>query len=70
MTVNGRLLAQFLEKMATDEEVLIQQQHDLEEQSIRDAILGKKTIEVVERREERDEVKLDLALIPRYEEYC
>jgi putative transposase len=72
VTINGPLLAQFLEDMIAEEEVLIQQQRDLEAQSIREAILGKRATQEPERREvgaERPEVIVDLTRIPRYEEY-
>ncbi len=72
VTVNGPLLAQFLEEMIAEEEVLLQQQRDHEAQSIREAILGKSAtlvIEKLEAREERPAVELDLTRIPRYEEY-
>ena len=69
MTVNGPLLAHFLEEVIAEEEVLLQRQRDLEAQSIREAILGKKTIAVPDVREQREEVTVDLTRIPRYEEY-
>jgi putative transposase len=69
VTVNGPLLAQFLEEMMAEEEVLLQRQRDLEAQSIREAILGKQATPVPDVREQREEVTLDLTRIPRYEEY-
>lgn len=72
VTVNGPLLAHFLEDMIAEEEVLIQQQRDLEAQSIREALLGKRAAQEPERREvgaERPEVIVDFTRIPRYEEY-
>jgi len=72
VTVNGPLLAEFLEEMLTEEEVLLQQQRDHEAQSIREAILGKRAVlemEGVEVETERPEVIVDLTRIPRYEEY-
>jgi hypothetical protein len=72
VTVNGPLLAQFLEEMMAEEEVLLQRQRDLEAQSIREAILGKSAVkepDLREQRAEREEVVLDLTRIPRYEEY-
>jgi putative transposase len=69
VTVNGPLLAQFLEEMIAEEEVLLQRQRDLEAQSIREAILGKKATLVPDVREQREEVTVDLTRIPRYEEY-
>jgi putative transposase len=72
VTVNGPLLAQFLEEMLAEEEVLLQQQRDHEAQPIREAILGKRTaleLERVEVEAERTEVIVDLTRIPQYEEY-
>jgi putative transposase len=72
VTVNGPLLAQFLEEMIAEEDVLIQQQRDHEAQSLREAILGKRSdhsLEKVGMRAERPEVIVDLTRIPRYEEY-
>ena len=74
MTVNGPLQAHFLEEIATEEHVLLQQQRDLEERSLREAILGKRHPAVnallqEEQREEDDLDELDLTTIPRYEEY-
>ena len=40
LTVNGPLLAQFLEDVAAEEQILLQRQRDLEEQGLRDALLG------------------------------
>jgi hypothetical protein len=72
VTINGPLLAQFLEEMIAEEEVLLQQQRDHEAQSIREAILGKRNMKVTEKlepREERPVAEVDLTRIPRYEEY-
>jgi putative transposase len=74
VTVNGPLLAQFLEEMATEEQILLQQQRDLEGQPIREAIVG----EVQERdlpafpvaQEEEIDDELDLTTLPKLEEYC
>lgn len=68
VTVNGPLLAKYLQEVFAEEPVLLQRQRDLEEQSIREAILGKKTIET-QAREQRKVVELDLSTIPQYEEY-
>jgi putative transposase len=72
VTINGPLLANFLEEMMTEEELLIQRQRDLEAQSIREAILGTsgtKPPEMQERQEERGAIILDFTKIPQYEEY-
>jgi putative transposase len=71
VTVNGPLLAQFLEEVTTEEQLLLQQQRDLEGQSIREAIegsvhSGSPTFPVAQ-EEEDDE--LDLTTLPQYEEY-
>jgi putative transposase len=72
VTVNGPLLAQFLEEMIAEEEVLLQQQRDHEAQSLREALLGKRaehSPEKVEMEAEQPPVIVDLTRIPRYEEY-
>jgi putative transposase len=74
LTVNGPLLAQFLEDVAAEEQILLQRQRDLEEQGLRDALLG--TCPLVpghetERSPDAEDAgdDLDLATIPQYEEY-
>jgi len=74
LTVNGPLLAQFLEDVATEEQILLQRQRDLEEQGLRDALLGARTLaprHELERPPDEEDAgdDLDLATIPRYEEY-
>jgi putative transposase len=74
ITINGPLLARFLEEVAAEEQLLLQRQRDLEEHTIREAILGKWDTQpghLLERTEEGDDQfdDLDLATIPRYEEY-
>jgi putative transposase len=74
ITVNSVLLADFLEELTAEERVLMQQQRDHEERSIREAILLKRKgepLQEMERNQEEDEEfdDLDLATIPRYEEY-
>ncbi len=74
ITINGPLLAKFLEEVAAEEQILLQRQRDLEEHTIREAILGKRDTQpghLLERTEEEDDQfdDLDLATIPRYEEY-
>ena len=69
ITINGPLLAQFLQKLQGDEALLLQRQRDLEEQAQREAILLKRpktpepTLFVPPR------IELDLTKISRYEEY-
>jgi len=69
ITINGPLLAQFLQKLQGDEALLLQRQRDLEEQAQREAILLKRpktpepTLSVPSR------IELDLTKISRYEEY-
>jgi transposase InsO family protein len=62
------LLAQFLEDIAAEEQVLLQRQRDLEGQAIRAAICG---TPVAPRRPgaQAEEEPLDLATIPHYEAY-
>ena len=69
ITMNGPLLAQFLQKLQGDEALLLQRKLDLEEQAQREAILLKRpktpepTLSVPSR------IELDLTKISRYEEY-
>jgi putative transposase len=69
ITINGPLLAQFLQKLQGDEALLLQRQRDLEEQAQREALLLKRpktpepTLSVPPR------IELDLTKISRYEEY-
>ena len=72
VTVNGPLLAQFLEEMLAEEEVLLQQQRDHEAQAIREAIVGKRAEQQsaqVEMEAEQSAVVIDLTRIPQHEEY-
>jgi putative transposase len=72
VTVNGPLLAQFLEEMLAEEEVLLQQQRDHEAQAIREAIVGKRAEHQpvqMEMEAEQSAVVIDLTRIPQYEEY-
>jgi putative transposase len=68
ITLNGPLLAQFLQKLEHDEALALQQQHDFEERSLREPILLNPPPSR-QRRESPALVELDLATIPRYEEY-
>jgi putative transposase len=74
LTVNSPLLAQFLEAVAAEEQILLQRQRDLEEQGLRDALLGSNPLTPrptlappLDATAPGDD--LDLATIPRYEEY-
>jgi len=72
VTVNGPLLAQFLEEMLAEEEVLLQQQRDHEAQAIREAIVGKRAeheVAQVKMEAEQSAIVIDLTRIPQYEEY-
>jgi putative transposase len=66
--VNGALLAQFLEDIAAEEQVLLQRQRDLEGQAIRAAICGTPVVPTRPRPQTEDE-PLDLTTIPHYEAY-
>jgi len=71
VSVNGPLLARFLAEIATEEQLLLQQQRDLEGLPIREAIVGPSIMRRSEpgaEAEGRDE-ELDLAALPQYEEY-
>jgi putative transposase len=72
--INGPLQARFLEELEVDERMLLQQQRDYEERALRDTILGKKEpdpVVIANPSEQTQDVgdELDLAAIPRYEEY-
>jgi putative transposase len=68
ISLNGPLLAQFLHKLEQDEALLLQQQHDFEERPLRAPILlGPQPARP--EQESLPPVELDLATIPRYEEY-
>ncbi|GHO56242.1 hypothetical protein KSB_47170 [Ktedonobacter robiniae] len=71
VTVNGPLLAQFLEEVATEEQLLLQRQRDLEGQSIREAIEGsaQKDSPAIPVVQEEEDDELDLTTLPQYEEY-
>ena len=74
LTVNGPLLAQFLEDVAAEEQILLQRQRDLEEQGLRDALLSTSTpapLHELERSLDEEDAgdDLDLSTIPQYEAY-
>ncbi|MFL5653498.1 MAG: Mu transposase C-terminal domain-containing protein [Ktedonobacteraceae bacterium] len=69
VSINGPLLAQFLEELATEEPLLLQQQRDLEGVPIREAIVGRSIVRRSEPGAEVCDEELDLATLPQYEEY-
>jgi putative transposase len=74
LSINGPLLAAFLEKVATQEAILVQRQRDLEGMPIRAAIVGRPQplvpgTEILPSEAERDDEALDLSAVPQYEEY-
>jgi putative transposase len=72
VSINGPLLAGFLEEVLTEEPLLFQQQRDLEGVSIREAIVGQSpraSLEPSDADAEMDDDELDLATLPQYEEY-
>jgi putative transposase len=71
VSVNGPLLARFLEEIATEEQLLLQQQRDLEGLPIREAIVGRSIVRLKEPEAEAEvcDEELDLATLPHYEEY-
>lgn len=68
ISINGPLLAQFLQKLENDESLLLQQQHDFEERLVRSSILLRSSLHR-NRQEPLPLVELDLTTIRRYEEY-
>jgi putative transposase len=71
VSIDGPLLARFLEELATEEQLLLQQQRDLEGLLIREAIVGQSQMARQEPSAPEQEIdeELDLATLPRYEEY-
>ncbi|MBV9229797.1 MAG: DDE-type integrase/transposase/recombinase [Chloroflexi bacterium] len=69
ITINGPLLAQFLQKLQGDEALLLQRQRDLEEQAQREAILLKRPKTPEPTLSAPSRIELDLTKISRYEEY-
>jgi putative transposase len=67
ISLNGPLLAQFLQKLEHDEALLLQQQRDFEEQPLRASLLLR--AQEVRSEAEPPLIELDLATVPRYEEY-
>jgi len=71
VSVDGPLLAQFLEEIATEEQLLLQRQRDLEGLPVREAIVGQRhhVLKQPEAEVQEDDEELDLAALPQYEEY-
>ncbi len=76
VTINGPLLAQFLEEIGAEQRLLLQRQRDLEERSIREALqprlLPRSPVDLPEHESTIDPVPprpLDLTTIPRFEVY-
>jgi putative transposase len=69
MTINGPLLAQFLQQLESDEALLLQRQRDLEEQVQRSSLLLKAPLKA-KPPDVPPPIELDLSKIPSYEEYC
>lgn len=69
ITINGPLLAQFLQKLQGDEAFLLQRQRDLEEQAQREAILLKRLKTPESTLSPPPRIELDLTKISRYGEY-
>jgi putative transposase len=69
ITINGPLLAQFLQKLQGDEALLLQRQRDFEEQAQREAILLKRSNMPEPALSTPPPIELDLTKISRYEEY-
>jgi putative transposase len=69
ITINGPILAQFLQRLQSDEALLLQRQRDLEEQAQREAILLKRSNVPEPALSTPPRIELDLTKISRYEEY-
>lgn len=67
-TLNGPLLAQFLQRLEQEEELSLQHQRDYEEQVLRQAILGQVPT-LLRSAEHPAEIIIDFAHIPQFEEY-
>ena len=70
VTLNGKLLAEFLHELEKDEAWQLQRLRDLEEQPQREALLllGRTDVEEVPKKEQTP-IKVDLSTIPTYEVY-
>jgi putative transposase len=72
VSVDSTRLATFVEEVRAEEALLAQQQRDLEGVAIREAIVGPSKITSLPPSQTEVEMddELDLATLPRYEEYC
>ncbi len=70
VTLNGKLLAEFLRELEKDEAWQLQRQRDLEEQPQREVLLmlGTRAVEAIQ-EPERAPIEVDLSTIPTYEVY-
>jgi len=71
VSIDGPLLAQFLEEIATEEQLLLQRQRDLEGLPVRESIVGPqpRVLTPEDTEVQEDDEELDLAALPQYEEY-
>ena len=67
-TLNGPLLAQFLQQVEQEEKIAFQHQRDYEEQALRHAILQPQ-LTVARAASQQEEIVIDFAHIPQFEEY-
>ena len=67
-TLNGPLLAQFLQQVEQEEKIALQHQRDYEEQALRHAILQPQ-LTVARAASQQEEIVIDFAHIPQFEEY-
>jgi hypothetical protein len=70
VTLNGKLLAEFLHELEKDEAWQLQRLRDLEEQPQREALLlsGSRPVEVLQETETAP-IEVDLSTLPTYEVY-
>ncbi len=69
ITLNGPLLARFLQELESDEALLLQRQRDLEEQAERSALLLRTPAER-KPRTAPPPIEVDLTRVQPFEEYC
>ena len=68
-TLNGPILAQFLQEVEQEEKIALQHQRDFEEQTLRHTALQPKPVMVKVDDTSPKPVQIDLAHIPVFEEY-
>ena len=66
--LNGPLLAQFLQQVEQEEKIALQHQRDYEEQALRHGVLQPQSARV-QVPEQQEEIVIDFAHIPQFEEY-